>query len=150
MICAAAFSSCRPRLRPPVMLNSTPLAPLIETSSSGLEIAICGRIRGAVRAGAAADRHQRRAGLRHDLAHVREVEVDLTRQRDDLADALDALQQHVVGRPEGFLDGGLLVADGQQPVVGDDDQRVDLVLEPLDAFLGIARGASSPRSRTAW
>ena len=85
-----------------------------------------GGIGGAVLAAAAADRQQRRAGLAHDPAHVGEVEVDDAGQRDDLGDALDALAQDVVGGAEGVLERRLGVADGEQAVVGDDDQRVDL------------------------
>ena len=43
--------------------------------------------------------------------------------------------EHVVGDAEGVDDGGVLAPDLQQLVVGDDDERVDLVLEPLGAGL---------------
>ena len=43
-------------------------------------------------------------------------------------------------RPPGtLLDAGLLVHDLEQPVVGDDDQRVHAFLQPLDPIFGHAR-----------
>jgi hypothetical protein len=74
--------------------------------------------------------------FRHDGAHVGEVEVDQAGHGDQLRDALDALAQHVVSQAEGLLERGALVHDLQQPVVGDDDERIHLLLEPVDAALG--------------
>ena len=88
-----------------------------------------GRPRRAVLAAGDADAHQRRAGVAHDRAHVREVEVDQPGHRDQVGDALDALAQHVVGDAEGVDDRGALLDDLEQPVVRDDDQRVDLLAQ---------------------
>ena len=38
----------------------------------------------------------------------------------------------------------------EQALVGDDDQRVDLGAERLDALLGLARRGACPRTGTAW
>jgi len=66
--------------------------------------------------------------------------------RDEVRDALDALAQHVVGHAEGFFEGRLGVSDLGKPVVRDDDQRVDLAAERLDAFFGglVAHAAFKP------
>ena len=48
-------------------------------------------------------------------------------------------QQHLVGALEGVHDADLLVADRQQPVVRDHDERVDLLTQRLDALLGCGR-----------
>ena len=72
----------------------------------------------------------------HDRLHVGEVEVDQPRRGDQVGDARDALQQHLVGRPERVQHRDGAVGDRQQPVVRDDDERVDLVAQLVDADLG--------------
>jgi hypothetical protein len=57
-------------------------------------------------------------------------------------------QQHLVGAAEGVQHADLAVADRQQPVVGDDDEGVDLVGEGLDAGLGLRWPGGGPRRRT--
>ena len=99
------------------------------------------RLDGAVLAAGHADAHQRRAGVLHDGAHVGEVEVDEAGHRDEVGDALHALAQHVVGDLEGLDDRRAPLDDLQQPVVRDDDERVDLVAQALDAVRGLARAA---------
>ena len=64
-------------------------------------------------------------------------------QRDEVGDALNALAQHVVGDPERLDHRGLLVEHAQQPVVGHDDQRVDLLGERGDAALGLLAAAGA-------
>src|SRR3972149_2938435 len=64
--------------------------------------------------------------------------VDVPGHRDQLADALDALSQYVVGHQERLDHRRLLVGDGQQPVVGDDDEGIDLLLEAGHALVGVA------------
>ena len=98
---------------------------------------------GTVLANAHADPEQRVAGLAHDRAHVREVEVDQPRERHEVRDPLHALAQHVVGHAEGLHHRSLLVEHRQQPVVGDDDQRVHLAGERAHALLGLV-GAARP------
>ena len=50
---------------------------------------------------------------------------------------MDALPQHVVGHLERLIDRRLLVADGEQTVVGDDYERIDFFAEARDALLGL-------------
>ena len=98
-----------------------------------------GRFLGAVLAGRVADAHQRRAGVRHDRAHVGEVEVDQAGVRDQVADALDAVAQHVVGDPERVEHRGRLVEHLEQPVVRDHDQRVAGLAQRRHAVVGLLR-----------
>ena len=84
-----------------------------------------------------ADAHQRGPGIGHDRLDVGEVEVDQARRGDEVGDARDTLVQHLVGLAEGVQQAHVGVADGEQPVVGDDDERVDLVAQRLDAVVGL-------------
>ncbi len=90
-------------------------------------------------AGGEADAHERRAGVGHDHLHVGEVGVDEARRGDQVGDPLDALEQDLVGGLEGAGQRGLVVDDLEQPVVGDDDEGVDLLLQLADAVLGLHR-----------
>ena len=96
-----------------------------------------GRGHRAVLAAGGADAHQRRAGVGHHGLHVGEVEVDQAGGGDQVGDARDALQQHLVGLLEGVEDRHVAVADRQQPVVRDHDEGVDLLAEAGDALLGL-------------
>ena len=108
---------------------------------------VLGRLGRAVLAAGVADAHQRRAGLVHDRAHVGEVEVDQAGHGDQVGDALHALAQHVVGLAEGVEDAGAALDDGQQLLVGDHDQGVDLLAQALDALVGLRGARWRPRSR---
>ncbi len=70
----------------------------------------------------------------HDRAHVGEVEVDQAGDRDQVGDALHALAQHVVGLAERVEHRGASLDDGKQLLVGDHDQGVDDLAQPLDAL----------------
>ena len=95
-----------------------------------------------------ADAHEGGAGRAHDGAHVGEVEVDEAGHRDEVADALDALAQDVVDDAEGVDDGGLLGDDLLEAVVGDGDERVDLVAQQLGRLLGVETATGAlPRER---
>ena len=74
-----------------------------------------------------------RARAAHDGANVGQVEVYKTRNRDQVADTLHALPQHVVRKLEG-LHHWYVVGDLQQPVVGHDYQGVDVLAQPLYAL----------------
>ena len=115
------------------------MAPSTDCSSSGLEIAVARGLGGAVLARGGADAHERRAGVVHDRADVGEVEVDEAGDRDQVGDALDALAQDVVGLAERVEDRSAALDDRQQLLVRDDDERVDLLAQALDALLGLAR-----------
>src|ERR1039458_1796602 len=91
-----------------------------------------GGVGGAVLAAGRADSHQSRAGVLHDRAHIGEVEVDQTRDRYQIGDALHALAQHVVGLAKGVEHRGAPLHDGEQLLVGDHDQRVHDLAQTLD------------------
>ena len=142
-IFAASETSSRLRSEPPVIESRIERAPSTEVSSSGEETALSAA---SIRAGVArahADAEQRVAGVAHRRAHVGEVEVDHPRERDQLGDPLDALAQDVVGDLEGLDHRRRLGEDGQQALVRDDDQRVDLGAERLDALLGLAAATAA-------
>ena len=62
-------------------------------------------------------------------AHVGEVEIDEAFLDHQVGDAGDARIEHLVGHREGVGEGRLLVGDAEQVLVGDDDQRVDGLLQ---------------------
>ena len=105
-----------------------------------------GHLRGldrAVLAPGGPDAHQRRAGVGHHGLHVGEVEVDEAGCGDQVGDARDTLEQHLVGLLEGVEDRDAAVGDREQSVVGDDDEGVDLLAELADALLrGVGAAAS--------
>src|SRR5215212_3290294 len=102
---------------------------------------LLGRGHGPVLAAGLADAHQRRAGLAHGRPHVGEVEVDQPGDGDQVGDPLHALEQHLVGQLERVQHRGGALGHLEQAVVGDDDEGVDLLLEALDALVGLGRAA---------
>ena len=84
-----------------------------------------------------ADTHVGKAGVLHDGADIREVEVDEGGDVDQAGDALNALTQHIVGGLEGVHQGDLLLTDELQALVRDDDQRVDMHHQGGNALLGL-------------
>ena len=54
---------------------------------------------------------------------------------------LDAREQHLVGHLEGVGEGGLLVGDAEQILVRNDDQRIDMAMQLVDAVIGEPRAA---------
>ena len=82
----------------------------------------------------------RLAGAHHRLAHfahhrtdVGKVEVDEARHDHQVGDRAHALLQHLVRHLERFLEGRVRVGDQEQILVRDDDQRVDMLLQLVDA-----------------
>ncbi len=96
---------------------------------------------GAVLAAGHADAEERGAGVLHDGAHVGEVEVDQTGDRDEVGDALHAVAEDVVGVLERLDDTGVAFHHLQEAVVGDADDRVGDVPEDVDALQGLAQAA---------
>ena len=83
--------------------------------------------------------HHRLAHAGHDGADIGEVEIDQAFLHHQVGDAGDAAAQHVVGHGEGIGEGGLLVGDPEQVLVRDDEQRIDVFLQLVDAALGRAQ-----------
>src|SRR6056297_2623289 len=90
-----------------------------------------------------ADAHQRRTGVGQHHLDVGEVGVDQAWRGDQPGYPRDTLEQDLVGHLEGVQHTGLVVGDGEQTIVRDDDQGVDLLLELLHAVVGLHRSASS-------
>ena len=82
---------------------------------------------------------ERGTGIVHDHLHVGEIGVDQSWGRDEIGDALNALQQDLVGHLERVQHRGLVVRHRQQPVIRDDDLGVDLFLELADALIRLDR-----------
>ena len=93
--------------------------------------------------GGVADPHERRTGVAHDHLHVGEVGVDQPGRRDEVGDALHTLEEDLVGHLERVEHRRLVVRHGDEPVVRDDDEGVDLLLETDDPLLGLDRAAPS-------
>ena len=75
------------------------------------------------------------AGVLHDGGDVRKVQVDKAGVADEVRDGLHSLAQHIVCDLKGVGKGDLLVGGVLQALVGDDDKRIHLVLELVDAGL---------------
>ena len=148
MISAAAFISNRPMLDGPVMLSSTPRAPSIAASSSGLEIAAL-----------AADT-ARSSPLAWPMPISAEPALDstiLTSAKSVLIRPGVVIRLVMPDTPCSSTSSAILnalstlvfsLATRQQAVVGDDDQRVDLLLQPLHAGVGLHGAAATLEART--
>ena len=137
---AASSTSNRVKSGPPVMLMSTPLAPLMEAlSSNGLAMARLRGLEGAPIAFGLTRSHHRLPRDRHHRLDVGEVEVDQARQDDQIGDAANGGIEDVVRHLEGVGEGSALVGDAEKVLVGDDDQGVDELLELCEAGFGDAR-----------
>ena len=99
------------------------------------------RADGAVFARSFAGAHHRLAHAAHDRAHVGEVEVDQAFLDHQVGDAGDARIEHLVGHREGVREGRLLSGDPEEVLVRDDDQRVDGLLQFVDAGFGETHAA---------
>jgi hypothetical protein len=134
MISAASLTS-KSRGRAPRDVEQDPggaLDGLLEQRRGDRRLGGLGRAR---LAAGRADAHERGPGVGHDRAHVGEVEVDQAGDGDEVRDALHALAQDVVGLTEGVEDARAALDDGQQLLVRDDDQGVDVLAQPVDALL---------------
>src|SRR6184192_3786871 len=118
------------RSSPPVMLMSTPVAPVMEMlSSSGDEIACCT---------ASMARFSPRPTVLHDGAHVREIYVHDPGDGNEGGDALRGVQQHLVGLLEGVLERNPLAHDGEEALVRHDDHGVDVLAHLGDPHVRLA------------
>ena len=82
------------------------------------------------------------AGIGHHRTHVGKVDVHQAWLGDDVADALHAHAQHVIGGAEGLVErsAGNRIA---QAVVGDDDQGVHRFGQPGNALFGLAQALAA-------
>mmetsp|Transcript_44238 Transcript_44238/g.116253 ORF Transcript_44238/g.116253 Transcript_44238/m.116253 type:complete len:246 (-) Transcript_44238:488-1225(-) len=85
------------------------------------------------------DAHERQARRAHDRLHVGEVDVNESRPDDNIRDADHALPQDVVCNAEGLLKRRALLNDVEQPIIGDDDHRVHVRLQPFHRRVRLLR-----------
>ena len=89
----------------------------------------------AVDAGSRRRAHHGLALLAHDGFHVVEVDVDMARHVDDLGNAGHRVVEHIIGVLHPFQHAFVFV-DLFQLFVEDDDQRIDVQGQLLQAFVG--------------
>ena len=65
------------------------------------------------------------------------TDVDQAAGGDQIGNPLHRLSQNVVRGFEGIENAHILSGQPDQPIVGNDDQRVDHVLQGIDPFLGL-------------
>ena len=133
----------------PATERRTPLAPSIEVSSIGLEMARSAAC--FARFSPVARPMPMTAEPASDMMVRTSAKSTLIKpgSRDQIGDAGDTAHQDVIGQPEGLGDRGFGVADVEQPVVGDDDQGVDRLLEIVDPLLGVDGATSALEAERA-
>gem|GEM_PF-2075711 len=73
----------------------------------------------------------------HNGAYIGKVKIDNCGNSDQVGYALNALTKHIVRLAESFQHGRPLAHDLQQPIVGNDYQRIHALLELVDAQIRI-------------
>jgi len=102
---------------------------------------LLGSFDGAVVAFGFAGAHHRLAHFAHHRTNVCEVEIDEPGHHHKISDPAHALLEYLVRHLERFLEGRVRVGDQKQVLIGNDDQRVDMLLQLLDAGIGRAHAA---------
>ncbi len=92
-----------------------------------------GRDNGAVVSAGAPDTHQRAARMRHDGLDIGEVEVDQTRRGNEIGNALNTGEQDLVRAAERVQHTDVTIRHRQQPVVRNDDERVNFITQGVDS-----------------
>jgi len=104
---------------------------------------LLGRVERSVFAFAFAGAHHRLAHLAHHRADVGKVEIDQPRHHHQIGDRTDALLKHFIRQLERFFEGRLSLGHQEQVLVGNDDQRIDMMLQLLNARFGSAHAAGA-------
>jgi len=114
------------------------LAPFIEESSiNGLAIAASAALSARFSPEASPVPNHGLAHFAHDRTHVGEIEVDEAFLDHQIGDAGDAGIKHLVGHRKGVRKGSVFsFAHAEQVLVRDDEQRVDDLVQLLDAGFG--------------
>ena len=76
------------------------------------------------------------AGFHHRL-YVGKVQIDHCGYRDQVADALNALPEHIIGNAEGFQHRCSFVDYLKQTVIGNDNKRIHMLLQLRNAGIRI-------------
>ena len=90
---------------------------------------------GAVLALARAGAHEGGARVFHDGIDILEVDIDAAATGDDFGNTLGSGEKDIVGEAKSF--GDIEVAEGTKFIVVDNDNRVDMLAEFLDAGFGL-------------
>ena len=90
--------------------------------------------------------HNGEAHAGHDRSHVCEVAIDETGRCDDVADALHALPQNIVGQPERLVETRSPRNELHQPVVGNRDDRIHGGVQLCETLVRLAH---APRALKA-
>ena len=126
------------------------MAPSMEVSSRGLEMAIRAASSALPLPAARPTPMWAMPAFFIMARHVGKVQIDEAGVANQVGDGLHCLTQHIVGDLKGVGKGDLLVRGVLQPLVGDDDQRVHLVLQLGNAALRLLHPAACPQSQRAW
>src|SRR5207237_3617462 len=86
-----------------------------------------------------ASSHERRSALLHDGANVGEVDVHETGNSDERRDSLGRVKKNLVRFLQSVVEWNSLPDDGEQPLVGNHDHRVDVLSHVGDAELRLAK-----------
>ena len=98
---------------------------------------LLGRLDGAIFASSFTGSHHRLAHFVHHRANVGEVEVDQAWPNHEIGNTFDALIKHVIGHRERLSEGRFLGGKAEQVLVGNDDQRVNDLLQGFDTLFGL-------------
>ena len=82
--------------------------------------------------------HHGFAHLAHDRTDVGKVEIDQTRDNHQVGNAADAGMKNLVRHGKGVRKRGLVVGYPEKVLVGNDNQRIDVLLHFLNAGFGDA------------
>ena len=96
-----------------------------------------GGLNGAIFALGLACAHHGFAHLVHHGAHVGKVEVDQAGTDHQVRHALNTLIKHVIRHRERLGERGFFIGQTEQVLVRNDDQRIDHLLQRLDAVFGL-------------
>src|SRR3989338_8249070 len=80
--------------------------------------------------------HQGRTSALHNGFDIVKVSIDVARRRDDIGDTLNRLAQYLVAHSERVFCRCVLINDGEEFVVRDDDEGINLFLKLGEAAVG--------------
>ena len=123
------------------------LGPLDRSLQQGAGNGHTGGFLGLALAGSPAHAHVSHTCVLHNGRHVGKVQIDEAGVADQVGNGLHCLTQHIVGDLKGVGKGDLLVRGVLQPLVGDDDQRVHLILQLGNAALRLLHPAAALKAK---
>ncbi len=91
--------------------------------------------------GSTADTHVADTCICHDTANVSKVEVDETRDSNEVGNTGNTKLQYLVGHIECIINGCVFISDIEELVICDYDQGVNILLDLADTTLSVHRTA---------